>query len=771
MKNQMAALSAKHERFDRFRTAAERDQWLQNQVVELQASHDQVSKQQALLAKSLGRNKNEAATLEADIKTLEEQIESRREEIGEIEETFQAARVKKDSLEARKKNLWRDEAKLQAQLDSFKEKAEKTRRLLFSTMDRATSKGHASVANIVERMKLKGYYGPLFDLFTVSDALQTATETIGSGSLFHLVVDTDETASKILKELGKEGGRVTFMPLNRLNPKPVTYPDSEKAIPLISKLVYNPRYQKAMEQVFGKAVVCPNLETAAMFATSHKLTAVSFSGDRVDRKGALSGGYHDQRTSRLLAARSMIEARDKMNEAFHEIKGIKTELAKIESELLAARDALTEIDGRRRFIISNRPVIIREIEDKTAKLRGLEDLCFQIERQVNSLGDVLRNLDGEIQSTHDEIGTPLLKKLGPEESRLLQSLPGQIQECEAGVTELVVRRTDIEAAKNQIEFSISSNLRRRLVDLESRLEGLNEVHDEDLGTKSEELKNIEASLTGLNTALDEFTDQCDEYKDIIAELKARLDRAKTEQGTESLAAEKQQRLVDRFLTKKALLMQKRETAVSNIRELGVLPEEAFEKYSDADQTNILKLLHSVHETLKKYEHVNKKAYEQYGNFTKQRETLEERKEELDESAKSIETLIATLDQRKNEAIEQTFDQVAKYFSQVWKKLVPDGEGELLIVERDDDSVFIINQEITQNTQEEVERYIGVSLNVCFTPGQKMRMSQLSGGQKSLVALTLIFAIQKCDPAPFYLFDEIDAALDTQYRTAVAGKSY
>ena len=62
----------------------------------------------------------------------------------------------------------------------------------------------------------------------------------------------------------------------------------------------------------------------------------------------------------------------------------------------------------------------------------------------------------------------------------------------------------------------------------------------------------------------------------------------------------------------------------------------------------------------------------------------------------------------------------------------------------------------------------MTLRVSFAPGDSLRMNQLSGGQKSLVALTLIFAIQKCDPAPFYLFDEIDAALDTQYRTAVAG---
>lgn len=127
-----------------------------------------------------------------------------------------------------------------------------------------------------------------------------------------------------------------------------------------------------------------------------------------------------------------------------------------------------------------------------------------------------------------------------------------------------------------------------------------------------------------------------------------------------------------------------------------------------------------------------------------------------------------MDHRKNEAIDQTFQQVAQFFKEVWKDLVPEGEGELTIIEREDYSQ-IQSQPIQSQSQADprLERYTGVSLNVSFQPGQLLRMQQLSGGQKSLVALTLIFAIQKCDPAPFYLFDEIDAALDTQYRQKVA----
>ena len=97
----------------------------------------------------------------------------------------------------------------------------------------------------------------------------------------------------------------------------------------------------------------------------------------------------------------------------------------------------------------------------------------------------------------------------------------------------------------------------------------------------------------------------------------------------------------------------------------------------------MKKLHTVNEGLKKFAHVNKKAFEQYNNFTKQRDQLLARREELDKSARSIEDLIQVLDMRKDEAIERTFKQVAKNFEEVFEKLVPAGKGKLIIQRRID----------------------------------------------------------------------------------------
>jgi structural maintenance of chromosome 3 (chondroitin sulfate proteoglycan 6) len=194
-----------------------------------------------------------------------------------------------------------------------------------------------------------------------------------------------------------------------------------------------------------------------------------------------------------------------------------------------------------------------------------------------------------------------------------------------------------------------------------------------------------------------------------------------------------------------------------------------------------KSLERVSKKLKKYSHVNKKAFDQYVNFSEKRESLMERKDELDRGAEKVKELVESLDRKKDEAINRTFRGVSKHFAEVFKELVPLGDGELIMrtamdeaVNRDEDS----EDGATSNEDSSVRKkglenpdvslYRGVGIKVRFsTVGENFIMSQLSGGQKALVAMALIFAIQRCDPAPFYIFDELDQALDSTYRQAVA----
>lgn len=186
-------------------------------------------------------------------------------------------------------------------------------------------------------------------------------------------------------------------------------------------------------------------------------------------------------------------------------------------------------------------------------------------------------------------------------------------------------------------------------------------------------------------------------------------------------------------------------------------------------------LDTCNQELKKLSHVNKKAMDQFVQFSEHKEKLLQRRDEADRANKSIIDFINTLDQRKNENMQMTFKQVSKYFNEIFLKLVPQGTAHL-VMRRYDNFEEEDRQRGSQSTQQSTsseepnsEEYTGVGIRVSFAgkSNEMKDIQQLSGGQKSLVALTLIFAIQRCDPAPFYLFDEIDQALDPQYRKSVA----
>ena len=138
----------------------------------------------------------------------------------------------------------------------------------------------------------------------------------------------------------------------------------------------------------------------------------------------------------------------------------------------------------------------------------------------------------------------------------------------------------------------------------------------------------------------------------------------------------------------------------------------------------------MNDALKQYKHVNKKAFEQYNNFTNQRNSLTKRRQELDDSQKSIQDLVDVLDQRKDEAIERTFKQVSKEFAQIFERLVPAGRGRLVIQRKTDQRTR--EDDSGEDNRESVENYTGVGITVSFNSkhDDQQKIQQLSGGQKS-----------------------------------------
>lgn len=233
-----------------------------------------------------------------------------------------------------------------------------------------------------------------------------------------------------------------------------------------------------------------------------------------------------------------------------------------------------------------------------------------------------------------------------------------------------------------------------------------------------------------------------------------VEKKKQEEGARNKALQEESESMESILNQRSLYLNQKDEAERKIREIGTIPTNELDKYKDKSHRDLMKILQDTHSNLKKYTNVNKKAIEQYMYFTDKRDELQKRKVELDQAEDSISKLIEHFDNQKKSILELTIRNVAMNFKEVFQELT-DGEGKAEI-------------KITGQAKEEK----GLALHVRFSAQDTEHAlvdgeSELSSGQKTLVALAFIFAIQRADPSPFYLFDEIDADLDQKYRQKVA----
>ncbi|KAH1626445.1 hypothetical protein KXX21_004700 [Aspergillus fumigatus] len=766
-------LYAKQGRNSRFRNKSERDKWLQ---AEIRENHTSISTVQAVMAQTqedIKELENDIALLEPETERLRQQIDGKGDTVHSVEQQVQAAKDERDRLMDQRKELWREEAKLDSILANASNEVDRAERTLSQMMDHNTSRGIAAVRRIKRQHNLEGVYGTLAELFEVNDRYRTAVEVTAGQSLFHYVVDTDETATKVLEILQQEkAGRVTFMPLNRLRSKPANLPRASDTIPMIDKLQYDSAFEKAFNHVFGKTIICPNLQVASQYARSHGVNAITPEGDRSDKRGALTGGFHDSRQSRLDAVKNLTKWRDEYENKKNRGAEIRKELEKLDQVITKSVGELQKLEQQRHQVQHSSGPLRQELRSKRDLLQKKNDSLDAKRKALRNIETNLAALSDQVNAFEAELNTPFQKALSNEEEAQLESLSVVAQNLRQQYQELSAQRSELEARKSILEVELRENLNPRLDQLVSRDTDMGD--DDGQGNLKEterEMKRLRKSLENLSQRLQNVDESIEKANAQANELEKQKAEIRLELEELARSIEKHQRRMEKNMQKKAALTKQAAECAANIRDLGVLPDEAFTKYKHTDSNTVVKKLHKVNEALKKYSHVNKKAFEQYNSFTKQRETLTSRREELEASQKSIEELISVLDQRKDEAIERTFKQVSREFANIFEKLVPAGRGRLIIQRKTDRA---LRQEDDMDSDDEraqqsVENYVGVGISVSFNSkhDEQQRIQQLSGGQKSLCALALVFAIQACDPAPFYLFDEIDANLDAQYRTAVA----
>lgn len=407
-------------------------------------------------------------------------------------------------------------------------------------------------------------------------------------------------------------------------------------------------------------------------------------------------------------------------------------------------------------------------EKKTAErtLESKEQGLTHFEADLKSMCSTMRALE-------EELGTALVSQLSSQDQQEVDNLNGEIMALQERLKTALSNRTKLEAKKNSLENVLNNNLKRKRDELRQSLEEISlEDRNLHLETLKSDLHSVLEIISQSSAQQKELEEEIRSLTSRKSELQTSLDEWKSVEKLKRDAIDDDAKHMEKIAHKRSLLMKKKEDCTKKIRELGSLPADAFDKHQKTPVKTLWKKLHQCNEELKKYSHVNKKALDQFVNFSEQKEKLMKRKEELDKGYQSIVDLMDVLELRKHEAILFTFKQMSHNFTEVFKQLVPHGKATLVM--KTDPVEQMEEEEDSEGSQSQrsvplVDQFTGISIKVSFTgkSAETREMNQLSGGQKSLVALALIFAIQKCDPAPFYLFDEIDQALDPQFRKAVA----
>ncbi len=802
-------LLTKQTRSSTFKNKAERDAYLQREINETTQTIGTLRANQLDADEEVSQAEKAMSQLERSIQETRQKLEGYSGSRDSLADELVRAEEARQHLEEERKRLRREEEMLDKVIGNTRSDMQRSERELGQSMDNATSRGLAAIRRLKRERDIPGAYGTVAELMDVEVELyRLPVEQVAGTSLFHYVVDNERTASMLGDHLQKtKSGRITFMPLEQLRPRHINMPRASDAQPLIQKIQFDTRFEKAFQQIFGRTIVCPNLPVAAQYARSHGVDAITPDGDTTNKRGAMTGGYVDTRRSRLEAVRRVSQSHEKFDEQLTAIEKIRKDIEVLDQKITGALGEQQKLEQKmRQFEYGFEPLRSEQFR-RTSQLEREIDRLEKSKAHKETVEASLKQLDAQLVAHQAELATDFKKALSPSEEAQLVQFSSDIYTLNKQWNEVSAKRRDLEGRKLRLEAELRQNLRPREDQLNNQaFENASGGAGGSYKEAQKELKKIEKAVAEIEGQLAENESKATDTATQVADLEARKVERETSQQELARQIEKVQKRIEKNTQRKAILTAQATECANNIKELGALPEEAFGKYERMKAEQISKRLAKVNEALKKYKHVNKKAFEQYSSFTTQQDQLMKRRKELDTSQESIEQLIEHLDQAKDEAIERTFKQISKEFATIFERLVPAGHGRLVIQRKADRGKGRNADDSDEEARGTIDNYTGVGISVSFnskTFDEQQKIQQLSGGQKSkfadfdpcqrtrvacsqpkkiqrkvqpketnecrlgLCALCLIFAIQATVTSPMVIFDEVDANLDAQYRTAVA----
>ena len=633
----------------------------------------------------------------------------------------------------------------------------------FDTL-RAITERYEGYGNAIRRVmeqkdRVSGILGVVADLIQTSKKYELAVETALGGSIQNIVTTDDETAKKMIAFLKENRfGRATFLPLtamkNSRGLKETSVLDETGVIGLASDIVTSEeRFHDLVKNLLGRTVVVENIDRAVQIARKYhySLRLVTLDGELLSPGGSMTGGAFKNNSNLLGRRREIDDAKKKLDRMKKQLDTLDKKVEEDHTRRNRLRDEIAALSGLMQKNEFDLTSIGQKMQDLSGRMQETRTAREQIAEERGKIAASRKALEGEKSQTGEDLEKSDASE--QEEKQRIEQLSAELEKLneELSRAEESLSKTRVKAAGLQQEKSfINQNLNRLQEEVDSRLKESQEISERIENSRSEREEN-RVKIGQLREKISETKDKEEQLSALLVTLNEQKEEKLTKRNAffdqrEELAGEISRLDKEIFRLEDQLnkLEESREKSTEYLwEEYDLTPVQCRELRMEdpGSVTSLKRRLVELRREIKALGNVNVGAIEQYKEVSERYEFLTAQHEDLTKSAEDLKQIIEQLDENMRATFREQFERMRLEFDQTFRELFGGGKGTLELV--DDGDIL--------------EAGIRV---IAQPPGKKLQnMLQLSGGEKSLTAIALLFAIQNLKPSPFCLLDEIESALD------------
>ena len=617
-----------------------------------------------------------------------------------------------------------------------------------------------SVRRVMQNRSLEsGLIGVVADLLKTDKKYETAIEVALGGNIQNIVTEDTETARRMIELLKREkAGRATFLPLNDLG-KPQEFKNTKilrepGVLGLADTLVRcDDRYRPVAASLLGRSVIVDKFDNAAAVNRKygHTVRMVTLDGELFMPGGAISGGTYKNSSSLLGRRREMAELTERVRKYAAETESHEKAIEDIKAERTGLREELerNRQEQQKEFLQQNtvRMSIVREQEKKkeaagsAKELHKEQEQIAQIKEELavtrkeaeerlsssseheQKMNEAVRELEGKLSELRAQEGGlgQILSKWETEIEKIGQQQSYEQRDLDRVRDELDRRTSELKEITDAIEKGdiVMTAGRDKIRELREQLAGSEDIQDDSrqaLGEMSQQRDRLSETIRKTIAEKESLSEQIHALDKECVRLRSRRER---------LQEDVDNRVAYMWEEYEITLSDAKALRDENLKDISALKKEIAECKSR------IKALGSV----------NVDAVEEYRELMERYTFLKGQHDDLTEAADALTRIIGELDASMKKQFEEQFGRIRAEFDKVFKTMFGGGTGRLELME---------DKDILE---------AGVRV-IAQPPGKKLQnMNALSGGEKALTAIALLFAIQNLKPSPFCLLDEIEAALD------------